>query len=48
MAKNDYNDFLNSGDIAICMSGGLGFTGVSFCSMGKHSVVLTLTLIKMG
>ena len=43
MAKNDlYNDFLNSGDIAICMSGGEGWGLPEFHSvaMGKHSVVL--------
>ena len=43
MAKNDlYNDYVNSGDIAIAMSGGEGWGLPEFHSvaMGKHAVVL--------
>ena len=43
MAKNDlYNDFLNSGDIILSMSGGEGWGLPEFHSvaLGKHSVIL--------
>ena len=49
MAKNDlYNDFLNSGDIILSMSGGEGWGLPEFHSvaMGKHSVVLNASLNK--
>lgn len=46
MAKNQvYNDYLNSGDIIIGMSGGEGWGLPEFQSvaMGKHSVILNAT-----
>lgn len=49
MAKNDlYNDFLNSGDIILSMSGGEGWGLPEFHSvaMGKHSVVLNASSYK--
>ena len=49
MAKNSlYNDFLNSGDIILCMSGAEGWGLPEFHSvaMGKHAVVLNASAYK--
>ena len=49
MAKNSlYNDFLNSGDIILGMSGGEGWGLPEFHSvaMGKHAVILNASAYK--